>query len=53
LKIKLKGCHFDTVEVIEAEPQVVLNASQNMASRMHLKMVEEQRTAYLEGDGSQ
>jgi hypothetical protein len=25
LKTKLKGCHFDTVEVIEAESQVVLN----------------------------
>jgi hypothetical protein len=25
LKIKLKGCHFDTNEVIEAESQAVLN----------------------------
>jgi hypothetical protein len=25
LKIKLKGCHFDTLQVIEAESQVVLN----------------------------
>jgi hypothetical protein len=25
LKIKLKGCHFDTVEVIEAKLQAVLN----------------------------
>jgi hypothetical protein len=25
LKIKLKGCHFDVIEVIEAELQVVLN----------------------------
>jgi hypothetical protein len=25
LKIKLKGLHFDTIEVIEAESQVVLN----------------------------
>jgi hypothetical protein len=25
LKIKLKGCHFDTNEVTEAESQVVLN----------------------------
>jgi hypothetical protein len=25
LKIKLKGCHFHTTEVIEAELQVVLN----------------------------
>jgi hypothetical protein len=26
LKIKLKGRHFDTIEVMEAEPQAVLNA---------------------------
>jgi hypothetical protein len=25
LKIKLKGCHFDTIEVMEAESQAVLN----------------------------
>jgi hypothetical protein len=25
LKIKLKGCHFDTTEMIKAESQVVLN----------------------------
>jgi hypothetical protein len=25
LKIKLKGCRFDTIEVIEAESQAVLN----------------------------
>jgi hypothetical protein len=25
LKIKLRGCHFDTIEVIEAESQGVLN----------------------------
>jgi hypothetical protein len=28
MKIKLKGCHIDTVEVIEAELQVVLNINQ-------------------------
>jgi hypothetical protein len=26
LKIKLKGCHFDTIEMMEAESQAVLNA---------------------------
>jgi hypothetical protein len=26
LKIKLKGRHFDTIEVIEAESQAVLNS---------------------------
>jgi hypothetical protein len=25
VKIKLNGCHFDTVEVVEAESQAVLN----------------------------
>jgi hypothetical protein len=25
LKIKLRGCHFDTIEVIEAESQTALN----------------------------
>jgi hypothetical protein len=25
LEIKLKGCHFDTIEVIEAESLAVLN----------------------------
>jgi hypothetical protein len=25
LKLKIKGCHFDTVDVVEAELQVVLN----------------------------
>jgi hypothetical protein len=25
LKIKLKGCHFDIIEVIEAESQAMLN----------------------------
>jgi hypothetical protein len=40
LKIKVKGCQFDTIEVIEAESQAVLNTptpSQNTTSRMHLK----------------
>jgi hypothetical protein len=26
LKIKLKGHHFETIEVTEAEPEAVLNA---------------------------
>jgi hypothetical protein len=25
MKTELKGCHFDTIEVMEAESQVVLN----------------------------
>jgi hypothetical protein len=34
---KLKGCHFDTAEVMEAESQEVLTPSQNTTSRMQLK----------------
>jgi hypothetical protein len=26
LKIKLKGCHFDTIEAIEAESEAIPNA---------------------------
>jgi hypothetical protein len=33
LKIKLKASHFDTIDVIEAESQAMLNTT----SRMHLK----------------
>jgi hypothetical protein len=33
LKVELKGIPFDTIEVIEAESQAVLNTT----SRMHLK----------------
>jgi hypothetical protein len=36
LKIKLKGCHVDTIEVIEAESHSWTH-SQNMTSRMYLK----------------
>jgi hypothetical protein len=34
VRTKLKGSHFDTIEVIEAESQAVLK----MTSRMHLKI---------------
>jgi hypothetical protein len=47
LKIKLKGHHVDTTEVIEAESQVVL-----MTSRMHFKKWQKhwERCICVEGD---
>jgi hypothetical protein len=60
LKIKLKGCHFDTAEVIEADRRRYLTPLKNMTSRIHLKMAEAPGTVhihaegyYLEGDSSQ
>jgi hypothetical protein len=38
LKIKLKGCHFDAIEVIRAESQAVLNTLTEHDYRMNLKM---------------
>jgi hypothetical protein len=43
---------FGTVEVIEAEPQAVLNTlTENTASRMHLKMAEALGTVHMRGRG--
>jgi hypothetical protein len=38
--MKLKGRHFETTEVIEAESQVMPNTITNTTSRYHLKMAE-------------
>jgi hypothetical protein len=46
LKIKLKGRHVDTVEVIEAESQAVLNTVTEHTSRKHLKMAGALRTVH-------
>jgi hypothetical protein len=35
--MKLKGRHFDTTEVMEAEPQAVLNTLTEHDFRMHLQ----------------
>jgi hypothetical protein len=57
LKIKLKGSHFDTIGVIEAESRTVLSPSHNTASRMNLKVQKLKELCipvewdYLEGDG--
>jgi hypothetical protein len=37
LKIKLKGRHFKTIEVTEAESQALLNTLKNTTSRMLLQ----------------
>jgi hypothetical protein len=39
LKIKLKGHHFDTIEVIEAESQAMLNTLREYEFQAHLKNV--------------
>jgi hypothetical protein len=40
LKIKLKGSHFDAIEVIEAESQAVLNTLTEHDFQNALKMAE-------------
>jgi hypothetical protein len=49
LKIKLKGRHFDTLEVMEAKSQAVLNTLTTF--RMHLKMAEALVTVHTRGRG--
>jgi hypothetical protein len=51
LKIKLKGRHFDTIEMMEAESQAVLNSLTEHGFRMHLKMTEALGTVYKRGKG--
>jgi hypothetical protein len=41
LKIKLTGCHFDTIEVIETESQAVLNTLIEHAFQDELKKIAE------------
>jgi hypothetical protein len=60
LKIKLKGRNFDTIKVIKAELQAVLNTSQNITSRTNLKKLQNQYELsihvegdYFKGDGGQ
>jgi hypothetical protein len=51
LKIKLKGSHFDTIEVIESESQSELNTFTEHDFRMHLKMSEALGTVRVHGRG--
>jgi hypothetical protein len=50
LKIKLKGSHFDTIEMIEAQSLAALN-TQNSTSMMYLKMTEALGTVHIRGRG--
>jgi hypothetical protein len=52
LKIKLKGRHFDTTEVREAESQAVLNSLTEHDSRMHLETAEPLGTVRTRRSGS-
>jgi hypothetical protein len=51
MKMKLKGHHFDTIEVIEAESQVALNTltEHDFLSRVHLQMAEVLGTVHVDG----
>jgi hypothetical protein len=59
-KIKLKGSHFDTIEVIEAEWQAMLNTLREHNFKVHLKKWKKcweqwihAEGDYFEGDGGQ
>jgi hypothetical protein len=47
MKIKLKGCHFDTIEVIKAESQAVLNTLQDAFNKWQTHW---ERGICMEGD---
>jgi hypothetical protein len=50
LKIKLKGCHFDTIEVIEAESQAVLHTlTEHYFQNAFKKMAEALGTVHTHG----
>jgi hypothetical protein len=51
LKLKLKGCHFDTTEEIEAESQAVLNILTEHDFQNELKMAEALGTVHTSGRG--
>jgi hypothetical protein len=50
-KIKLKGHHFDTTELIEQNRRRWYTPSQNTTSRMRLKMAETLETLHTSGRG--
>jgi hypothetical protein len=49
LKIKLKGRHFDTIQVIEAESQAVLNILAEHGFQDAFKMADSPGTAHARG----
>jgi hypothetical protein len=60
MKIKVKGLHFDTTEVIEAESQAVLNTltehdfqNEFKKQQKHWERCKSVEGDYLEGDGGQ
>jgi hypothetical protein len=53
LKIKLNGCHFDTIEVMEAESQAVAEHPHRTSTfRMCIKMTEELRMVHMRRKGT-
>jgi hypothetical protein len=53
MKIKLKGRHFDTTEVMEAGSQAVLNTLTKHDFQDAFKKMAEMEGDYFEGDGCQ
>jgi hypothetical protein len=51
LKVNLKGRHFDTIEVIEAESQTVLNTLTEHDFQDAFKMAEALGTVHTRGRG--
>jgi hypothetical protein len=51
MEIKLKGCHFDTIEVTEAQSQAVLNTLKDHDIQEAFKMVEVLGTVHTSGRG--
>jgi hypothetical protein len=51
LKIKLKGRHFDTTEVMEAESKAVMNTLTEQDFQMHLNTAEIPRTVHTRERG--
>jgi hypothetical protein len=51
LKIKLKGRHFDTIQMIEAESQAVLNTFTEHDFQDAFKLVEAPGTVHTRGKG--
>jgi hypothetical protein len=50
LKMKLKGCHVDTIEVIEAESQAVFNTLREHGFQDAFKTLEKRWCIRAEGD---
>jgi hypothetical protein len=51
LKIKLKGSHFDTIDVIEAELQAVLNTLTEHNFQHALKKLQKRREWCINAEG--